>query len=118
MRGEEGEDLEGVQEFFAAVGAGFETDVHEDDAMVRVADDFFDELVAALAVAVGVADAERVGVDVFKAGQEVALFFMDEARAIGDEQLHVAGLGMIDGGVVDFVERAVETVNQMRLEAE
>ena len=32
---------------------------------------------------------------------------MEEGLAVGEEQLHVAGLRAIDGGVVDLVEGAV-----------
>jgi len=38
---------------------------------------------------------------------EVALFFMEECFFVGEEQFHIARLRAIDGGVVDFVERAV-----------
>jgi len=74
---------------------------------MRVADNVLDQLVAAFLVAIGVADAEGLGMDVLEAGNQVALFFVDEAGAIGDQQLHVASLGMVDGGVVDLVEDAV-----------
>ena len=38
---------------------------------------------------------------------EVAFFFAAEGFAVGEEEFHVAGLGAIDGGVVDLVEDAV-----------
>ncbi len=53
------------------------------------------------------ADGEGAWVDVVEVVLEVALFFVEEGLAVGEEQLHVAGLGAVDGGVVDLVEGAV-----------
>ncbi len=53
------------------------------------------------------ADGEGVGVDVVEVVLEVALLFAEEGLAVGEEELHVAGLWTVDGGVVDLVEGAV-----------
>jgi hypothetical protein len=99
VRGEQGVDAQLVEELFAAVGPGFEADVHQDDAVVRVADDLFDQLVAAFFVAVGVADAERFGVDVLEAGDQVALFFVDEALpSVTSSPCRGSGDGRWSGG--------------------
>ena len=39
--------------------------------------------------------------------EKVALFFVRKSLAIRDEELHVADLGAIDGGVVDLIQDAV-----------
>jgi len=46
-------------------------------------------------------------VDVFEADGQVALLFVNEASAVRDEQFHVSGLRMVNGGVVNLVEDAV-----------
>ena len=75
--------------------------------MVGVGDELLGDGVAAIEVAGDDADGERVGVDVVEVVLEVALLFVEEGLAVGEEELHVAGLGAVDGGVVDLVEGAV-----------
>ena len=72
-----------------------------------VGDEFLGDGVAAAEVVGDDADGEGVLVDVVEVVLEVALFFMEEGLLVGEEEFHVAGLGMVDGGVVDLVERAV-----------
>ena len=81
--------------------------VHQHDGVVRVGDELLGDGVAAAEVGRHDANRQRVGVDVVEVVLEVALFFMEKGFAVGEEQLHVAGLRTVDGGVVDLVERAV-----------
>ncbi len=75
--------------------------------MVRVADDLLGQRVAAVGIAVDVADAESFRINVFELRLQVALLFVEEGLAVGDQKLHVADLGAVDGGVVDLVEDSV-----------
>jgi hypothetical protein len=74
---------------------------------VRVADHFAHDGVAAVAVGIADANGERVLVDVFELVDEIAAFLVEEGFSVGDEKLHVANLGTVDGGGVNFVENAV-----------
>ncbi len=103
MRGEQGVALELGEE----LGVAADFDVHEDDGMVRVGDELLGDGVAAAEVVGDDADGEGVGVDVVEVVLEVALLFVEEGLLVGEEELHVAGLGAVDGGVVDLVECAV-----------
>ncbi len=103
VRGEQSVALEAGEEGLVAG----DLDVHQDDGVVGVGDELFGDGVAAIEVGGGDADGEGVGVDVVEVVLEVALLFVEEGFAVGEEELHVAGLGAIDGGVVDLVEGAV-----------
>ena len=107
VRGEEGIDPQFVEEFFVSVRSCFDADVHQHDAMMRVADDLFDQLVALFLVLHGVADSESLWMDVLEGWDQVALFFVDKAFAVTDKKTEIAGLRVIDGGVIDLVEDAV-----------
>ena len=81
--------------------------VHQDYGVVGVGDELLGDGIAALEVVGLDADGEGLGIDVVEVVLEVALLLVEEGLAVGEEQLHVAGLGAIDGGVVDLVEGAV-----------
>ena len=82
-------------------------DVHQHGGTVRVADELLGDGVAAVGIGGDNPDGRSVGMDVVQVVVEVALLFVAEGLAVGEEQLHVAGLRAVDGGVVDLVEDAV-----------
>jgi hypothetical protein len=60
-------------------------------------------------IAVGASDSipQGIGRDAFNLVVEVAPFFVKEALAIRDQELHIPGLSMIDCGEIDFVKNSV-----------
>src|SRR3954451_5572357 len=60
-------------------------------------------------VAVGTFDviAESMFVNIGDRALQVTLLFMKEGLPIGDQELHIANLRPIDGGVVNFVQNAM-----------
>ena len=85
----------------------FHTDAHQHYRMMGIGNDLLDDLVAALMIGIGEANGRRIGVNIFKRTLEIALFFVDEGHAVGQQELHIAGLRTIDGGIVDFVQDAM-----------
>ena len=75
--------------------------------MVRVGNELLGHGVAAAQVLGHYAHRQRLTVDVVEVVLQVALLLVEEGLFVGEEQLHVAGLGTVDGGVVDLVEGAV-----------
>ena len=86
------------------IGVAFELDVLQNHAVVRVADDLLGQRVAAIGIAVDVANPKSFRIDVFELRLQVALLLVEEGLAVGDQKLHVADLGAVDGGVVDLVQ--------------
>ncbi len=103
VRGQQSIDLQPGQQGRVA----FKLNVGEDHGVMRVADDFLGDGVAAVGIAVDVADAESLDVDVFELRVQVPLFLVEKGLAVGDQKLHVADLGAVDGGVVDLVENSM-----------
>ena len=75
--------------------------------VVRVADDLLGQAVAPLGIAVHIAHPQRLRVNVLEGCEQVALFFVGKRLPVGDQELHVAHLGAVDGGVVDLVQNSV-----------
>ncbi len=103
MRRKQRVEMEAAEEFLIA----FEADVDQHHRIMRVADDFANDGVAAFFVAVANAHGERIFVDVFKLMDQIAALLVEKRLTVGDEELHVANLRAVDGGVIDFVEDAV-----------
>jgi len=103
VRGQQRVDLQTREQGRIALNA----DICEDNGVVRIADDFLGQLVAALGIGVDIANAEGFRVDVFEGGLEVAFFLVNEGLAVGNEELHVADLGAVDGGVIDLIQDAM-----------
>ncbi len=77
--------------------------VHQHHRVVRIADHLLHQRVTPVAIAIMDADRQRVRVDVMELVDQVAPLLMEERLAIRDQELHVANLRPIDGGVVNFV---------------
>ena len=77
--------------------------------MMGVGDELLCDGIASSEVVGDDADGEGFVIDVVEVVLEVALFFVEEGLFVGEEQLQVAGLGPIDGGVLALVERAVRS---------
>jgi hypothetical protein len=75
--------------------------------LVRVGDDLFHKAISVIAVRGCHSIPQRIGLDAFNLVDQVAPFFMKEALAIRDQELHIPRLRMIDCGKVDFVENPV-----------
>ena len=74
---------------------------------MRIGDDLLFNLVAPIRVGVQDAIGERIGPGALHAGVKMALFFMEESLAIGDEILQVANLRAVKGGVIGFGDDAI-----------
>ena len=74
---------------------------------MRIHDDFLDEAIAALGVRVGEPVQQRVRFRVFGLVEQVAPLLVAERFAVGDEELLVARVGLIDVGVINLVDDAV-----------
>src|SRR5581483_7669952 len=105
MRGEQSVALEAREDLLVAL----DLDVDENDRMVRVGDELLGDGVAAAEVVGADPHGEGVGVDVVEVVLEVALLLVEEGLLVGEEELHVAGLGTVDGGVVELVQDAVRS---------
>jgi len=81
--------------------------VHQHDRVVRVGEELLGDGVAAAKVGRHDANRQRIAIDVVEVVLEVALFFMEKCFAVGEQQLHVAGLRTVDGGVINLVQRPV-----------
>ena len=78
MRSQQRIDLEPRQQ----VRIAFQAHPLQHHGVVRVADDLLGERVAALGIAIDVADPERLGVDVLEGRFQVALLFVEEGLAV------------------------------------
>ncbi len=85
----------------------FQPHAHQQHAVVRVADDLLGQRVAAVGIAIDVANPQRLRMDVLECREQVALLLVDERLAVGHQELHVPHLGAVDRGVVDLVQNAV-----------
>src|ERR1700722_18189008 len=74
---------------------------------MRIGDNFFDDLVAALGIGIDGTHGRGTAVDIFKDPFQIALLFVDKRLPVGEQEFHVPGLRAVDGGVVDFVQDAV-----------
>ena len=91
-------------EFGEQFGLCVDFDVDENNWVVGVGDELFGDLVEASRGGTGDADGGSVRVDVGEVVGEVALLFVNEGFFVREEELHIAGLGAINGGIVDFVQ--------------
>src|SRR5271169_1491175 len=80
------------------IRVAFEMRIEQDASLMRVGDDLGDELVAAGAIGIGNAHAKPAVAQVLDARVEVAMGVMEEALAVGDEELKVANLRMVERG--------------------
>src|SRR5438552_2992148 len=79
----------------------------EDAREVGADDDLFDDAIAAARVAVDGAIGRNVVAHPLGARVEVALLLVEEVLAVRDQELEIAQLGTIDGGVVDLGKDAL-----------
>jgi hypothetical protein len=74
---------------------------------MRVRYDLLYEPIPALSVGALDVVAERVFVDIRDLAPKIASLFVEKSFAIRDEELHIANLGAVDRGVVNFVQNSV-----------
>ena len=79
----------------------------ENAGEMRIRDDFLDDGVPALGIAVGVAVTKRITRKTRADGFQIALFFMEKSLSIRDETLQVADLWVIDSRIINFSDYAV-----------
>ncbi len=103
MRSQQSVTLEPRQDAFVA----FDLDVHQHHGMMRIGDELLGNGVASAKIVGDDAHRQRVVVNVVEVVLEVALLFVEERLLVGEEEFHVAGLRAIDGGIINFVQRAV-----------
>src|SRR5882757_6712144 len=75
--------------------------------MVRVADELLRHRVSPHGVFASYTYRRSAAVDVVKVILQIALLFMKEGLAVGEQQFHVTRLRTIDRGIVNLVQRAV-----------
>ena len=103
MRREQHVDLQSVRPLRFA----FDARVNQHARPVRVGDDLLDDAIAPLRVARHDAITERVAADAVDLASQITLLLVKEAFSIGDQELQVPDLRMVDRGVIDFVQDAV-----------
>jgi hypothetical protein len=81
--------------------------VLENAREMRIGDDVLFNLIAPIRVGVQDAICERFRPGALHAGLKMALFFMEESLAIGDEILKVANLWAVKRGVIGFGDNAI-----------
>ena len=81
--------------------------VLENAREMRIGDDLLFNLIAPIRVGVQDAICERIRPGALHAGLKMALFFMEESLAIGDEILKVANLWAVQRGVIGFGDNAI-----------
>ena len=98
VRGAQGVEPKPLQErFFPG-----EDRVHEEAGLMRVGKDLLDEWIAPLRVGVRDPVSEDARGEAFRGGTEMTLLLVEETLAIRDEELEIADLRPVDGGVVDL----------------
>lgn len=93
--------------FFQQLRVAFEAGVYQQRGLMGISDDFLEEVIAAVGRMVDDSNAETGGVQVLGDGMEMAPFLMEESLAVGDEELEVANLRLIDRRKINLVENAV-----------
>ena len=81
--------------------------VYEHARLMRVRYDFLYKPIPAFAVGALDVIAESVFLNVRNRALQIALLFVEEGFPIRDEELHIANLWAVDGGIIDFVQNAV-----------
>ena len=89
------------------IRASLQAHVLQHHPVVRIADDLLGHAVAPVGVAVHVAHPQGRRVDVLETRLQVTLFLVHKRLAVGDQELHIPRLRMIDGGTVDLVKNSV-----------
>ena len=104
MRREKGIDFQ-----FAAQGfiGHFKPYVHEHHRTVRIGQHMFDDTIAAGRIGIGEPVEQAVAFRIIHFVTQVALLLMAEAFSVGDEQLDITRVGLVDGRIVNFVEDSV-----------
>jgi hypothetical protein len=74
---------------------------------VRVGNDLLYEPIAVIAVGGSYSIPERIAFHTFNFAIQITPFFVKETLTIRNQELHIPGLGMIDCGIVDFVQNPV-----------
>jgi hypothetical protein len=93
-------------EFFEQLRVAIEAGVDQQGRLMRIGDDFLEEMIAAVGRMADDSHPEAGGVEVLGGGIEIAAFFVEEGLAVGDEELEVADLRLIDGGEINLVDDA------------
>ena len=92
--------------FFQQLRVAFETRVYEQGRLVRIGDDFLEKVIAAVGRVADDFHAESGGGEILGGGLEMAAFLVEEGLAVGDEELEVADLRLIDPRKINLVEDA------------
>ncbi len=103
MRSQKHIDLQPRQKLFVA----FKAHMRQNHAVVRIADDLLGDRVAAFRIAIHVANAEGLRMDVLERRHQIALFLVNKRLPVTHQKLHVADLRTVDRGVVYLVEDPV-----------
>ena len=93
-------------EFFQQLRVALEAGVDEQRRLMRIGDDFLEEMIAAVGRMADDSNGETHGVEILGDGMEMAAFLVEEGLAVGDEELEVADLRLIDRGEINLVEDA------------
>src|SRR5215469_11796400 len=78
--------------------------IDKEGRLMRIGDDFLVEMIAAIGRMTDDADGEAGAVEVLGYRIEVAAFLVKEGLAVGDQELHVADLWLIDRREINLVE--------------
>src|SRR5579859_2950839 len=82
-------------------------DLLHNDVGALVGQDVFVDTEAPADVGVGELEGGDAVFETVQNGRAIALFFGEEAVAVGDDEAEVAGAGLVDARIVDFVQDAV-----------
>src|SRR5438477_7348443 len=86
---------------------GFEADSLKNDVAVGIGEDFLVDAIASAVARVGQFEDGYAGLAGTAFEGAVALLFGKEITAVGDNESHVAGAGLVDPGKINFVENAM-----------
>ena len=93
-------------EFFEQLRVALEPRVDQQRRLMRIGDDFLEQMIAAVGRVADDLHAESGVADVLGGGVEIAAFLVEESLAVGDEKLEVADLRLIDRRKINLVQDA------------
>src|SRR5271156_3289751 len=93
-------------ELLEQIGVTDEVPADQQGRLMGIGDDFLEEMIAAVGRVADYFHAEPDVSEILGGGMEMAALFVEKSLAVGDEELEVAHLRLIDRGEIDFVEHA------------
>jgi len=81
--------------------------MHENHRTVRIGEDVLNDPVAPVPLGIGDAVENTIAFRVFDPVIQVALFLVAKCFTVADQELKIAGIRLVNGRVIDFVDDAM-----------